>query len=124
MTICRKSIRTIYILAWVFCFIPTEVMSYIVEISTPTPKINPVKKGYTLFMETKILNYRIIVEPEKDPQTSKRVYVAICPKLGVSDWGNTIDQAIIHIQEAIECHLESLIKHGKSVPSADQNEFV
>lgn len=75
-------------------------------------------------MEANIHSYRIIIEPEKDSQTGKKVYVAFCPKLGVSDWGKTIDQAIGHIQEAIECHLESLIKHNKSIPAPDQNEFV
>lgn len=75
-------------------------------------------------VETTVLNYRIIVEPKKNSQTGKKIYVAFCPKLEVSDWGNTIDQAINHIEEAIECHLESLLKHHKSIPNPDQNEFV
>jgi len=75
-------------------------------------------------METTVLNYRIIVEQEENSQTGKKVYVSLCPKLGVSDWGNTIDQAINRIQEAVECHLESLIRHHKHLPAPDQNEFV
>ena len=75
-------------------------------------------------METKVLNYRIIVEPETHEKTGKVVYVSYCPKLGVSDWGRTVEQAIAHIREAIECHLESLVKHGEDIPQPDTDEYV
>ena len=75
-------------------------------------------------METKVFNYRIIIEQEVLPRTKKTVYVAYCPKLGISDWGATIDDAIGHIQEAIECHVESLVKHREAVPISDEETFV
>ena len=75
-------------------------------------------------MVTKVLNYRILVEQEVTPQTKKVVYVAYCPKLGISDWGATIDEALAHIQEAIECHIESLVKHKEAVPASDDETFM
>lgn len=70
-------------------------------------------------METKVLNYRILVEKEGTPRTKRAVYVAYCPKLGISDWGSSIDEALAHIQEAIECHIASLVKHEEDVPEVD-----
>lgn len=75
-------------------------------------------------METKVLNYRILVEKEPSLRTKKMVYVAYCPKLGISDWGTSIDEALVHMQEAIECHIESLAKHGEDVPASDDETFV
>lgn len=73
-------------------------------------------------METKVLNYRILIEPEI--KGKKRVYTAFCPTLGVSDWGKTIEEALAHIKEGIECHLESLVKHKKAIPEEDTSEFM
>ena len=75
-------------------------------------------------METKVLNYRIIIEPETSGKKGKIVYVSYCPKLGISDWGNTVEQAIAHVREAIECHLESLAKHSEDIPQSDTDEYV
>jgi predicted RNase H-like HicB family nuclease len=75
-------------------------------------------------MQTKALNFRILIEPELDERTGKRVYVAYCPTLGVSDWGKTVELAKAHIEEAIACHLESLAKHNKSIPAPDGEEFM
>lgn len=75
-------------------------------------------------METKVLNYRIIIEKEASPRTKKVLYVAYCPKFGISDWGTSIDEALAHMQEAIECHIESLVKHGEEVPVSDEETFV
>lgn len=66
-------------------------------------------------METKVFNYRIIIEQEAVPRTKKAVYVAYCPKLGISHWGSSIGGALAHMQEAIECHIESLMKHKEAV---------
>lgn len=75
-------------------------------------------------MESKIINYRIIIEPEKDAKTGKKVYTAFCPKLGVGDWGKTVEQALEHIKEGIQCHLESLVKHKKPIPAPDEADFM
>lgn len=74
-------------------------------------------------MEKFVLNYRIILEPENN-KSGQKVYNAYCPKLGVADWGKTVEEALIHIQEAIECYLESLAKHHKPIPTGDKAEFL
>ena len=62
-------------------------------------------------METKVLNYRIIIKPAKEGK--KTVYLAECPTLGVYDWGNTIEDVLKSIHEGIECEIEGLIKDGE-----------
>jgi predicted RNase H-like HicB family nuclease len=74
-------------------------------------------------METKILNYRIIIKPTKEGK--KTVYLAECPTLGIYDWGDTIDNALKSIKEGIECHVESLIKDLEEIPvDYPEREFV
>jgi len=74
-------------------------------------------------METKVLNYRIIIKPTKEGK--KTVYLAECPTLDVYDWGDTIDKALKSIKEGIECHIESLIKDSEEIPvDYPEREFV
>ena len=65
-------------------------------------------------MQTRILSYRIIIEPEK--QGKKTVYNAFCPTLGVADWGDSIDAVLKSIKDGIELALESLTEEGKEIP--------
>jgi predicted RNase H-like HicB family nuclease len=65
-------------------------------------------------MQTQILNYRIIIEPEK--MGRKTVYNAYCPTLGVADWGNSVEEAIKHIQSLIKFHIECLLEDKVEVP--------
>ncbi len=74
-------------------------------------------------METKILNYRIIIKPTKEGK--RNVYLAQCPTLDVYDWGDTINNALKSIKEGIECHIDSLIKDSEKVPvDYPEREFV
>lgn len=74
-------------------------------------------------METKVLNYRIIIKPTKEGK--KTVYLAECPTLGVLDYGATIDKALENIKEGLECHIESLIKDSEDVPvDYPEREFI
>lgn len=57
-------------------------------------------------MQRKVLNYRIIIEPEK--MGRKTVYNAYCPILGVADYDYSIDEAIKNIRSSIKFHLECL----------------
>jgi predicted RNase H-like HicB family nuclease len=50
----------------------------------------------------------------KDPDTSYGVTVPDLP--GCFSWGDTIDEAIAHATEAIECHVEALLIDGEGVP--------
>lgn len=67
-------------------------------------------------MEKKVLNYRIIIEPEKHEDGST-VYVAYCPTLGISDYADTVEEVLTSIRDGIELAVESLIKEGKEVPT-------
>ncbi len=72
-------------------------------------------------METKALNYRIIIGKEK--QESGYQYVAYVPKLGISDFGNTVESATSHVAKSIKIYLETLIELKKSIPAPDTEEY-
>lgn len=74
-------------------------------------------------MEKKILNYRIIIQPEKYPGGST-VYTAFCPTLGISDYGDTVERVLESIKDGIELAIGSLVKHGKEVPIDDIEEQI
>ena len=60
-------------------------------------------------MEKNVLNYRIIIEKEKYEDGST-VYVAYCPSLGISDYGDTVEDALESIKNGIQLAVESLVK--------------
>lgn len=67
-------------------------------------------------MQTTVLNYRIVVEPDQYTGTNKPCYTAYCPTLGVADGGDTIEEALQNVQGAIEAYVESLVDDGLPVP--------
>jgi len=67
-------------------------------------------------MDTKILNYQVVVTPDEYPD-GKPCYNVYCPTLDISDYGNTIDEALSSMQEAIELYVETLVEDKKSVPA-------
>lgn len=73
-------------------------------------------------METAILNYRIIIEPDVRVGTGELGFSAYCPTLDVADGGNTIEEALSSIQEGIECRIEALIADGVPIPQPDNVE--
>ena len=72
-------------------------------------------------MKTKILNYRVIVEKEK--QKSGISYVAYAPSLGISDFGKTVEKATSNIEKAIKLYLKTLIDLKQSIPEPDAEEY-
>lgn len=70
-------------------------------------------------MRTKILNYRIIVTPDKQTGTGKLGYTALCPTLGVADDGNTISEALVNVKGAIKVYVDSLVEDQQPVPVDD-----
>ena len=69
-----------------------------------------------VFMKKKrIFNYTVIFEKEADGG-----YHVYCPALkGCHSQGDTYEEALAHIQEAIELYLESLDAHHESIPEED-----
>lgn len=59
-------------------------------------------------MQKQVLNYRIIIEPEK--MGRKTVYNAYCPTLGLADYADSIDQVIKNIQSLIKFHIKCLLE--------------
>lgn len=65
-------------------------------------------------MEKKVLNYRVIIEPEKVGK--KIVYNAYCPTLQVTDYGYSIEEVLKSIKEGIDLAVECLLDEGKEIP--------
>jgi predicted RNase H-like HicB family nuclease len=60
-------------------------------------------------------HYTVILEREEDGG-----YHAFCPALrGCHTQGDTLEEALANVREAIEAYLESLQKHGEAVPVED-----
>lgn len=68
-------------------------------------------------MKTKVLNYRIIVSPDKQTGTGKSGFTALCPTLGVADDGDTIDEALANVRGAIKAYVNSLVEDKQPVPT-------
>lgn len=66
-------------------------------------------------MKTQVLNYRIIIEKEKYEDGSN-VYVAYCPSLGISDYGDTVEDVLASIKDGVQLAVASLAKEGKDIP--------
>ena len=66
------------------------------------------------------MKYRIIIEQDEDG-----VYVAECPALpGCISQGNTRQEALVNIQDAIKGYLESLKKHDEPIPPSIEEEII
>ena len=63
-------------------------------------------------MKTSVLNYHIIVEPDIQTGTKKLGYTALCPTLGVADDGDSIEEEIINVTDAIKAYVDSLVADG------------
>ena len=74
-------------------------------------------------MQTKVLNYRVIIEPENYPDGS-RVFNAYCPTLGVTDYGNSVEEVLESIKDGISLAVESLAKEKADIPSDDLNSQI
>ena len=62
--------------------------------------------------------YRVLLN--KEPEGGYTVIVPTLP--GCVTYGETIDEAVINVKEAIELYIESLKAHGETIPS-EENTF-
>lgn len=69
-------------------------------------------------MEQKILNYIVVLEPDTRTGTNEPCYSVFCPSLGLSDSGDTIEEAIENMKKLIVFHLESLHNEQELAPAA------
>lgn len=66
----------------------------------------------------KILNYRVILEKET-ANNGETAYVSYVPSLGISDYGDTVEETLNRTEELIRFHLECLIEEGERIPLPD-----
>lgn len=73
-------------------------------------------------MEKHVLNYRVIIEPEKIGK--KTVYNAYCPTLGVADYGDSIEEVLKNIKDGIKLAIECSLEEKKEVPHDNIEEQI
>ena len=65
---------------------------------------------------SRILDFKVILDPDPDGG-----YVVTCPSLqGCHSQGETTEEALANIREAIELCLEDLREHGERIPDPAQ----
>ncbi len=65
-----------------------------------------------------IRRYRVMLDPEEDGGYA--VWVPTLP--GCVSQGETREEALANIQEAIRCYLQSCVKHGEPIPEEELME--
>ena len=65
---------------------------------------------------------RKIIIHLSDPDEEVPYWVE-CPSLGVASMGESIDDAIRMIREAISLHIEDLVAHGEPIPPVDSESI-
>lgn len=66
------------------------------------------------------MKYRAIIEQDEDG-----MYIAECPTLpGCISQGETREEALVNIKDAIKGYLESLCKHDEPIPPSIEEEVV
>jgi predicted RNase H-like HicB family nuclease len=66
------------------------------------------------------MHYRITIEQDEDG-----MFIVECPSLpGCLSQGNTREEALTNIKDAIRGYLESLAKHGEAIPPPIEEEIV
>ena len=66
------------------------------------------------------MRFRVLIETDEDG-----VFVATCPSLhGCVSQGNTRDEALSNIRDAMAAYVASLEKHGEAIPPSVNEEVV
>lgn len=76
-------------------------------------------------MEKKILNYRVVITPDERTGTGKSCYTAYVPLLGIATDGDTVEEALMNVQDAIRVYIRSLREDGEEIPlESIDGEFI
>ena len=75
-------------------------------------------------VKTKVLNYRVIIEPDERTGTNEPGFSAYCPTLGLADGGDTIEETIDNMKSLIKFHVECLVKDGEEIPIDKDEEII
>jgi predicted RNase H-like HicB family nuclease len=71
-------------------------------------------------MKRKILNYHILIEPDKQTGTGESCFTAFVPILGIATDGKTVEETLNSAKDLIQFHLESLTEEGEEIPVEQQ----
>ncbi len=63
-----------------------------------------------------ILDYRVVIKPDKRLNSNKLCFIALCPTIGVADDGETVQEALENIRKTIVFHLKCLQEENKEIP--------
>ena len=75
-------------------------------------------------MRKQVLNYTVIVKPDQRTGTDEAGFSVYCPVLDVYSEGDTVEQALANIREAIELNLEVLAEEKEELPLEDEGVMV
>jgi predicted RNase H-like HicB family nuclease len=67
----------------------------------------------------KTYTFKVVVEPDEDR------WHAYCPALesqGAANWGHTREEALKHIDEAVQLVVDSLIEYGDALPQESTDD--
>ena len=70
------------------------------------------------------MNYTVIVKPDQRTGTDEAGFSVYCPVLDVYSEGDTVEQALANIREAIELNLEVLAEEKEELPLEDEGVMV
>jgi len=73
-------------------------------------------------MEKRVANYKVFITKDQETGSQKTLFVALVPKLGTADDGQTIEEALTNIKSLIKFHLECLIDENQPIPAPDSEE--
>lgn len=73
--------------------------------------------------QTKVLDYRVIIEKETYDDGTP-VYRASCPTLSVFDYGDSIDAVLKSIKDGIGLAIDCLAEEGAEIPADRVEETV
>jgi len=60
-------------------------------------------------------NFTVVIEPDED------AYHAFAPALpGCHTFGDTVDEAVIHIKEAMALYIEEIVENDQPIPTFPQ----
>jgi len=60
--------------------------------------------------------FKVVIEKDKF-EDGRPAYHASCPALkGCHTWGNTYEEALTNVQQAVELYVEDLIEAGEAIP--------
>lgn len=67
-------------------------------------------------MEKHIFNYRIVIVPDERTGANKPCYTAYVPVLGIATDGDTVEEVLANVKDAISLYVNSLLEDGEEIP--------